>query len=131
SKRGGGRVHSSEDNVDVAVVEEIAESGAGSGNDGGEAAACGGRNFLELCAVKIAKKLRALGPGGAPFCVVGDGVDVAVGNEDVEKAIVVKVEKTGAPGKKRNCEVTEAGTKGDDCEIGAAVVAIKRFVVVG
>ena len=130
-KQGRRRVHIIEDNVDVAVVEEIAESSAASRNDGGEAAACGGRNFLEFCAVKIAKKLRALGPGGAPFCVVGDGVDVAVGNEDVEKAIVVKVEKTGAPGKKRNCEVTEAGTKGDVCEIGAAVVAIKRFVVVG
>src|SRR5579859_4366532 len=130
-KQGRRRVHIVEDNVDVAVVEEIAESGAASRNNGGEAAACGGRNFLEFCAVKIAKKLRALGPGGAPFCAVGDGVYVAIGDEDVEKAIVVKVEKAGAPGQKRNCGVTEADPERDVCEIGAAVVAIKRFVVVG
>src|SRR5260370_3575052 len=130
-KQGRRRVHIVEDNIDVAVVEEIAESGAASRNDGGEAAAGGGRNFLEFCAVKIAKKLRALVRRGAQFCAVGHGVDVAVGDEDVEKAIVVKVEKAGAPGKKRNCGVTEAGAEGDVCEIGAAVVAIKRFVVVG
>src|SRR5579859_3140702 len=130
-KQGRRGIHIVEDNVDVAVVEEIAESGAASRNDGGESAACRGRNFLEFCAVEIAKKLRALGPRGAPFCAVGDGVDVAVGDEDVQKAIVVKVEKAGAPGEKRNCRVTETGAERDVCEIAVAVVAIKRFIVVG
>src|SRR5438034_9993888 len=96
-KQGRRRVHIVEDNVDVAVVKEIAKSGAASRNDGGEAAACGGRNFLEFCAVKIAKKLRALGPGGAPFCPVGEGVAEAVGDEDVEKDIGAQVEKRGRP----------------------------------
>src|SRR5438067_13235720 len=57
-KQGRRRVHIIEDNVDVAVVEQIAESSAASRNGGGEAAACGGRNFRAFCAIKVGQKLR-------------------------------------------------------------------------
>src|SRR5260370_1508870 len=79
----------------------------------------------------IAKEVRALGAGGGRRGAGGDGRDVAVGDEDVEQAIVVKIQKTGAPGKERNRRIAEAGAKRHVGKICAAIIAIERFVVVG
>src|ERR1700674_3701875 len=131
SKQGGRRVHVVEDNIDVAVVEKVSESRAASRDDHGEAAAGGGRNFLEFCAVEIAEKLRALGPGGAPLGAVGDRIDVAIGDENIEETVIVEVEEAGSPCEKWNRGVAEAGAEGNVGEISAAVVAVKGLVIVG
>ena len=130
AKKSGSGVEVVEDHIEVTVVEEVAEGGAARANDGSEAAAGGGRDFLKSEAVEIAKKLRALGPGGAPIALVGDGINVAVGDKKIEKAIVVEIKKAGAPAEKRNRRAAEAGFEGNVGEGRVAVVAIKSFVVV-
>ena len=81
AKKSRGRVEVVEDDVDVAVVEEVAKSGAARADDGSETAAGGRRDFLKFGAVEIAKKLRTLGPGCAPIALVSDGINVAVGDK--------------------------------------------------
>src|SRR5262249_3878885 len=93
----GGRIDVVEDDVNVAVVEDVAEGGATGGDDVSESRGRGGGDLLEFFAVEIAEKQRALRPSGAPVGFVSDGVDVAVGDEEVEKAIVVEIEEAAAP----------------------------------
>src|SRR2546430_11632197 len=78
AKQRGGRIEVVEDDVDVAVVEEVTESSPARADYGGEAAAGGGRNLLKLCPVEIAEKLWTLRPSGAPVALVGNGINVTI-----------------------------------------------------
>src|SRR6266566_681563 len=131
AKKGRGRIHVVEDHIDVAVVEDVAEGSAARANDGGQTAAGSRRDFLEFGTVEIAKKLRPLRPRRAPVAFVGDGVNVAVGDEEVEKAVVVEIEEAGAPAEKRNRCAAETGFERNVGEARVAVVAVKSFIVVG
>src|SRR5205823_6241039 len=82
-------------------------------------------------AVEIAKQERTLSVRGAPVGLVCDGVDVAVGDEEVEEAVIVKIDETGAPTEKWNSGNAQAGAKGNINEICVAFVAIESLVVVG
>ncbi len=85
------RVHVVQDNVNVAVVEEIAKRRTARGNDIRQAAPCCGRNFLKLSAIEIAEQLRSLRPGCAPVALVHRGVNVAIGQENVQESIIIEV----------------------------------------
>ena len=77
------------------------------------------------------QQLHALGPSGAPVLLVDGGIDVAVHDEQVEPAIVVVVEEGGAPAEEGHGGFSDAGLVADVSEVGVAVVAVERLVVVG
>src|SRR5260370_21462858 len=126
--RGGDIV---EDYVDMAIVEKVAEGCPAGAENGGEAAARGGGDLLEFLAVEIAEKQRPLGVGGAPVGLVSNGIDVVVGDEQVEKPVIIEIEKASAPAKKRNRGQAETGAKGHVGKGGIAIVAVESLVVVG
>src|SRR5712664_405227 len=115
----------------MAIVEKVAEGCPAGADNGGEAAARGGGDFLEFVAVDIAEKQGALGVGGAPVGLVSDGIDVAVGDEQVQKPVIVKIEKTSAPTEERNRGQAKTGTKGNIGKGRFAIVAVESLVVVG
>ena len=56
---------------------------------------------------------------------------MAIGDENVEEAIIVKVQKTAAPGEERNRGIAKASAKRNVGEIRVTIVAIESLVVVG
>ncbi len=131
AQEGGWRVHVINDDVNVAVVEEIAEGGAAGGNHGGKAAAGGGWDLAKLATVEVAEELGTLRPGGSPVEAVYADVDVAVGDEGVEQAVVVEVQETVSPSQEWDGGLSESGFEAYVGEAGVAVVAEQGFVVVG
>ena len=77
----------------------------------GEAATRRGRHLFESRPVAIVEEQRALRPGHAPVEAVHLRIDVTVGHEQIEPAIVVVVEKAGAPSEKREGRRAEAGAR--------------------
>src|SRR5205085_9392703 len=102
AKEGGKRIKVVEDYVDVAVVEKIPEGGASGADDGCQTTAGGGGNLGKLFAVEIAVEKRALRVGRAPVGVICNRVDMSVGDEEIEQAVVVEVQEAGPPTEKRN-----------------------------
>src|SRR5260221_14522702 len=88
------RIHVIEDNIDVAIIEEVSERSASGGHDEGQAASGCRRHLLELSSIQIAEKLRALGPGSAPITLINGRRDVGLSDEYVREAIVAEVEET-------------------------------------
>src|SRR5712664_4733048 len=74
-------IHVVQDDVCVAIVEQVPERGPSCRNDIRQATSGRGRNFLKLGSVQIAEKLRPFGPGCAPIPLVPGWVDVSVGNK--------------------------------------------------
>ena len=58
-------------------------------------------------------------------------VDMAVGNDQIQPTIVVKIDKAGAPTKKRKRNLAEAGQKSYIGKISIAIVVIEHVRVVG
>ena len=102
AKQNRGGVHIVQHHVDVAIIKKVPEGGAAGGNHVGQATTRRRRDFLKLGAVKIAKKLRTLRPGRAPVPSVDRRVDVSVCYEDVQQAVIVKVDEPDPPTQKRN-----------------------------
>ena len=73
----------------------------------------------------------ALLEAGAPVVAVDLGVDVAVGGEEVEPAVVVVVEEGGAPAEEGNGGFGDAELVADVGEVAVAVVVVEDLVVVG
>src|SRR5262249_10030040 len=67
-----------DDHVDLAAIEEVAEGGAAAGDGLGQAAAGGGRHYVEVRAVAVVEEQHTLRPGGPPVGLVHSPVDVAV-----------------------------------------------------
>src|SRR5580658_3023362 len=113
TKESGNGVQVVEDNVDVAVVEQVPEGCASGGDYIGQAAARGRRHFLKFLAIDIAKKERTLRPSGAPLGLVGDGINVSIGDENIEPAVVVEIEKARSPAEKRDRGHAKADLEAD------------------
>src|SRR5258706_6096537 len=90
-------IHIIEDNIDVAIIEEVSERSASGGHDEGQAASGCRRHLLELSAIQIAEKLRAVGPGSAPITLINCRIYVAISDEYITEAIVVEIEETSTP----------------------------------
>ena len=93
-------VYRVDDNVDVAVVVEVAE---------GAAAACGRigdsrtnleRNIREVAVAEVAIEQLALTVSGFGFQLLDFGIDVAVADQNVGPAVVVVIEEAAAPAQK-------------------------------
>ena len=59
------------------------------------------RHLLEPRPVAVAEQQRALRPGHAPVEAVHLRIDVAVGHEQIQPAVVVEIEEARAPSEKR------------------------------
>src|SRR6266581_4930631 len=89
--------HVQEKDVNVAGVEDVAESSAPAGmkRQSGKAGFLG--DFVEGAVAIVAMKGERLTKAGAGFQSVDLRVNVAVGDENVEPGVIVHVEKSGAP----------------------------------
>jgi len=102
AKQHGRGVYSVQDNIDMAVIEEVSKRRAARRNHHTQTAARCRWNFFELRCVEIAEQLRPLCPGCAPVTLIHRRINVAIGKEDVQQAIIVIVEEPGSPAEKGN-----------------------------
>src|SRR5580704_16977207 len=114
----------------MTVVEQVAEGCATRGNHNGQATSGGRRNFLKLSSIQIPQEQRALCPSGSPILFVHPGIYVAVGNENIEQAVFVVVQKTGSPPEERDGEGSNSCAKGHIRKCRFSVVAIERVVII-
>jgi hypothetical protein len=86
----------------MTIVEEVPKSGSPRRNHIGEPTARCRRNLLKFDPIQIAKKLGTFGPGRTPIPVIHRRIDMAIRDENVEQAVVVKIDEADTPRKKRN-----------------------------
>jgi len=86
-----------DDEVEVAVIVEIAEGAAARGCRSRNSGAGVERNIIEAAVAKIAIEKFALWVTGFGGELFDFGIDVAIADEDVGPTVVVKIEKAAAP----------------------------------
>ena len=127
-----GVVHVADDDIDLAVVEQVAECCSTAYADSGESCAFDCRDELELSVGEVVEEQRALGVCGAPVGVfVGLGINVAVGDEEILPAVVVVVEESVAEAYEGDSWCADTCLVADIGEGSRAVVAEEHVVVVG
>ncbi len=124
-----------DDDVDFAVVEQVAEGRAAGGDNVGEAGSLDGLDVFKFAvfAVDVGDVMEeqgALGEGGSPVVLVHLGIHVAVDFEEVEPAVVVVIEKAIAPADKGDGGLGNTGFIADVGEARVAIVVEEDFVVV-
>src|SRR5467141_3760198 len=113
-------------NVDIAVVEDVAESGAAPGLQGQFLEACLPGDFVKRAVAIVAMQQQRLAKPRTGFQRVNLRINVAVSNENVEPGVVVHVEESGAPANVRIAGLADAGSPTDVVESLGAHVAIER-----
>ena len=68
-------------------------------------------DVFKLAVAQVAVEIFALGVGGVHLGAVDLGIDVAVGDKDVEPAIVIEVDEADAPAEKARVDA-QAGLVG-------------------
>src|SRR5580700_11207031 len=119
------------DNIDLAVVKQIAKCGAPRGHYDGKPRVFDGRYKFELLSRNIAEKKRSLREAGAPVVPVHFRVYMPAGNENILPPVVVVVDKSVAPAEERNCGHGQANIAAHIGKAEIAFIAIEDFVVVG
>src|SRR5260370_4438187 len=114
-----------DDEVESAVVVEIAEGAAARGDGNGDAGAGVVRNVSEVAVAEIFVEQLALRVAGFGLELLDFGIHVAVADENVGPAVVVHVEKAATPAKGLSVPA-EAGLKSGIFKIPAAEVAVER-----
>jgi len=123
-------VDSVDDDVEVAVIVEVAEGAAARGHGRGDAGAGVVGNVIEAAVAEIFVEQLALRIAGFGLELLDFGIDVAVADENVGPAVVVHVKKTAAPAEILRV-LAEAGLIGGVLEIGAAEIVVERRGVAG
>ena len=82
-------------------------------------------------ALEVPEEQHPLPVGGVPVELVGDRVDVAVGDDEVEPAVVVVIGEGGPPAEERDARTGDARRIADVREEALAVVVVEDVVVVG
>src|SRR5439155_10496746 len=95
-----------------------------------EAASGRRRYFLKFRAIHVAEQLRPLRPSRPPSLLIYDWEDVAVGDKQVGKSVIVEVEKSGAPAKKWNRRIHQPGSIRYIRDNAIAFVAKQHVVIV-
>ena len=126
----GHGVDAVDDYVEVAVVVVVSEGAAAGGDGSGHAGAGLAGDLFELAVAQVAIEVFVLGVGRIDVRAVHFGIDVAVGDEDVEPAVVVHVEEADAPAEVAGVDA-EAGEVGVVVEVAAAEVQIEGVGVAG
>ena len=130
AQQGRSRINIIDDHVHMPIVEQVAHGGAASCEQGGQPAAGSRRDLLKFFTVKIAKKLRALSPRGAPILLVNAWIDMTVSHEEVGESVVIKIQRDNSPAKKRDSRFTESRGECFIREIPVAVIDIESVVIV-
>src|SRR5256885_328471 len=86
-----------DDEVEIAVIVEVAEGTAARGGGSRNSSARGERDVFEVAVAQIAIEKFALWVTGFGGELFDFGIDVTVADEDVRPTIVVKIEKAAAP----------------------------------
>ena len=107
AQQDGRPVHHIDHDIDLAVVEEVAESAAASGDDVGKPGAFDRRHVLKLLPLQVPKEQRTLRKARAPIVLVYLRIDMAIDKKQVLPAVIVVVEKSIAPAKKRNRDLRD------------------------
>src|SRR5690348_12262813 len=125
----GRGIHVADDGGEAAVVPEIADGEAARRIWGGDTwAGVSGDVGESGIAVVVIKDARFL-EGAAEMLAIDFWIDVAVGEEEIGPAVVIKVEEHGAPAEVFGVEA-EAGGESNVVESAVAVVAVERGSVV-
>ncbi len=119
-----------DDYVEVAIVVVVSEGGAASGCGVGDAGAGLRGDLFELAVAEVAIEILVLRIGGIDVGAFDLGVDVAVGHEDVEPAIVVHVEEAYAPAEEAGVDA-KAGEIGVVVEVAVAEIEVEGVGVAG
>src|SRR5438105_4065009 len=119
-----GRVDHVQHDINVPVVEQIAERGSTRRNYYGQSATCGRRYLLKFCTIHVAKQERALCARRTPILLVHARIYMPVGYEQIKQTVVVVVKKTGPPSKKRNSHIGNSRSKAHISEAGVSIVAV-------
>src|SRR5437879_3000144 len=126
----GRRIHIIQDNIDVPIVKKVPKRRTPCGYYVSQAASCGRGNFLKLGPIEIPEQLWPLSPGCAPVALIHRRINVAIGNENVRKTVVIKIQKSGSPPEERYCRASQSCPKRDVREIIATIVSVECLVVV-
>ncbi len=126
----GRRVDAVDDDVHGAVVVVVTEGAAAGGDGVVDAGAGEGGDLFKLAVAQVAVDVLMLGVGGVEVGAVDLRVDVAVGDEDVEPAIVVEVDEADAPAEIAGVEA-EAGEVGVVFKGAVAEVEVEGVGVAG
>ena len=124
-KEAGRGVHVADDGGKFAIVPEIADGEAARRFRHGDARAGGCGNVSERAVAIVVIENARLLVIAAEMLHVHFGIDVAVDEEQIGPAVVVKIEEHGAPAEILRVQA-EAGGKGDIVEGAVAVAAIER-----
>src|SRR6201994_1034535 len=116
--------------VYLAVVEEVAKSGAPRRRHHREPASLHRRNEREFATTGISQQQRSLGEAGPPVVIVYLFVDVTAGDENVLPAVVVVVDEAIAPAKKWDRIFGDSSFIARIDEVQVAIVSVQHFVVV-
>ena len=116
--------------VEVAVVVVIAEGAAASWSVFHDSRAALVGDFFEAAVAEIAIEIFVLGVFEVGFGFVDFGIDVAVGHEDVEPAVVVHIEEADAPAEEASIDAEAAGISAV-FEDGVAEIGVEGIGVAG
>src|SRR6267378_811085 len=119
-----------DDNVEVAVIVEIAEGAAARGDGSGDARAGVVGNIAETAVAEILVKQFALRVARLGLELLDFRVDVAIADKNVGPTVVVHVEKAAAPAEILGV-LAEASLESGVLKICIAKIAIKRGRVTG
>src|SRR5260370_35373727 len=56
---------------------------------------------------------------------------MTVDDKNIQQPVVVKVQKTGSPGQKRNCRDRQTGTVGNIRKTVLPIIPVQRLVIIG
>src|ERR1700679_263992 len=116
--------------VEIAVVVVVANGKPARRNIGLNAGTAAKTHVLKLAVAQVAVKIFALRVGCVDRGMVDLGVDVAVGDQDVEPAVIVDVQKADAPAKQARVDA-QTGLIGAVVEGTVAQVHVERIRVSG
>jgi len=114
-----------DNDVEVAVVVEVAESAATRGDRSGNAGTCVVGDIIEASIAQILVKQLALRIAGFGLELLDFGIDVAIADEDVGPAVVVEIKKAATPAEILRV-LAEAPLEGGVLKIRPAEIVVER-----
>src|ERR1700761_8539067 len=86
-------IHIVDDNIDPAIIEEVAKGCTARRNDKGKTRSFDRWHQVKVLALLVVKQQGAFGVGGTPVVLVDHGINVAVDEKQIFPAVVVVVEE--------------------------------------
>src|SRR6266508_2939016 len=110
-----------DDNIEPAIAVEVCDRQTSSAPRSSQAAVRRSTHAFKFSIAQISKKQSLLRIARAPLMLVNSRVDMAVGHDQIQPTVVIKIEKARSPTKKRQRNLAESGQESYISEIGIAV----------